>query len=125
MDAIAGTIGNSHEASGRPLSTSSARLAAALADLALRSQLPQSSHSLAGCSIHNRLPLEYYKPLDFVNFEFRLLRLVEDGGSEDAIVCCELEHAYLDDPPEYHALSYVNFLSEQFLHTSLTTRVGL
>lgn len=48
-----------------------------------------------------------YKPLDFVNFEFRLLTLlVNEDSSQEGQICCELKHAYLDDPPQYHALSY-------------------
>jgi hypothetical protein len=48
-----------------------------------------------------------YTPLDFINFEFCLLTLLEtDGDSNEAQICCKLEHAYLDDPPQYHALSY-------------------
>jgi len=50
---------------------------------------------------------DLYRPLDFINFEFRLLTLLEiPGDSAEAEVCCKLEHAYLDDPPQYHALSY-------------------
>lgn len=48
-----------------------------------------------------------YTPLDFVNFEFRLLTLLEnEDSSKEGQICCELKHAYLDDPPQYHALSY-------------------
>jgi hypothetical protein len=48
-----------------------------------------------------------YKPLDFVNFEFRLLTLLEtEDSSQEGQIRCELKHAYLDDPPQYHALSY-------------------
>jgi hypothetical protein len=48
-----------------------------------------------------------YKPLDFVNFEIRLLTLLEnEDSSQDGQICCELKHASLDDPPKYHALSY-------------------
>jgi hypothetical protein len=53
------------------------------------------------------LPGISYQPLDFVNFEFRLLTLLEnEDSSQEGQICCELKHAYLDDPPQYHALSY-------------------
>jgi hypothetical protein len=53
------------------------------------------------------LPGISYQPLDFVNFEFRLLTLLEnEDSSQEGQICCKLKHAYLDDPPQYHALSY-------------------
>jgi len=60
-----------------------------------------------GTKFSNPFPGISYKPLDFVNFEFRLLTLLEnEDSSEEGQICCELKHAYLDDPPQYHALSY-------------------
>jgi hypothetical protein len=35
-----------------------------------------------------------------------LTLLDTNGDLNEAQVCCKLEHAYLDDPPQYHALSY-------------------
>jgi hypothetical protein len=53
------------------------------------------------------LPGISYQPLDFVNFEFRLLTLLKnEDSSQEGQICCELKHAYLDDPPQYYALSY-------------------
>lgn len=66
---------------------------------AQKSESPQSS---ASTSTHGVI----YKPLDFVNFEFRLLTLLQSESSEPGLICCKLDHAYLDDPPQYHALSY-------------------
>ena len=60
-----------------------------------------------GTKLSNPFPGISYKPLDFVNFEFRLLTLLEnEDSSEEGQICCELKHAYLDDSPQYHALSY-------------------
>lgn len=37
----------------------------------------------------------------------RLLTLLEnEDSSQEGQICCELKHTYLDDPPQYHALSY-------------------
>ena len=48
-----------------------------------------------------------YRPLDFINFEFRLLTILDaECDSAESVVCCKLDYSYLDDPPQYHALSY-------------------
>lgn len=48
-----------------------------------------------------------YQTLDSVKSEFRLLILLPPKGSwESEPVGCKIEHAYLDDPPPYYALSY-------------------
>lgn len=41
-----------------------------------------------------------YKPLDFINFEFRLFTILDpECDSAESVVCYKLDYSYLDDPP--------------------------
>lgn len=47
-----------------------------------------------------------YRPLDYANFETRLLEILDTPGQGFSTIRCRMVHASLVKPPDYHALSY-------------------
>lgn len=61
-------------------------------------------HSSRLLDLQKSRDLYSHKPLDTSRQEIRLLRLLP---ADSELICCEIIHVSLNDPPEYDALSYV------------------